>query len=187
MVGAVPDARRRDRLLGVDVAREGDVEAPEVDQLAGGVDLGLDRGLRLAEHGGGVQCRAPGTGQQVGCLEQHRGPVVEGHVAPARCRRLRRVDRGAGVLVGGAAQGAEHVVPVVRLDDLDLLAGAEAVLTADRHGEVAGLAGHPLEGALELGALGAARCVLPDRLVDRGGYLGDGVHACHGATKAGSS
>ncbi len=182
MVGAVPHPRRRDRLLGEDAAREVHVEAPEVDQLTGRVDLRLDRGLGLAEHRRGVERRPPRAGEQIGGLEQDGSPVVERQRTPVRGGGLCRVDRRAGVLVGGAPHGPEHVVPVVRLDDLDLLAAAEAVLTADRHGQLAGLAGHPLEGALELGALGAARGVLPDRLVDRGGDLGDGVHVRHGAT-----
>ena len=103
MVGAVPHAGRGDRLLGVDLPGEGHVEAPEVDQLAGRVDLGLDRGLGLAEHGGGVQGGAPRAGQQVGGLEQHGRPVVEGHRPPLRRGRLGGVDGGPGVLVGRPA------------------------------------------------------------------------------------
>ena len=84
VVGAVPDAGAvGDRLLGEDLPGEVDVEPPEVDQLAGRVDLGLERGLRLAEHGRGVEALAPGTGQQVGGLEDDRGPVVERHRPPA--------------------------------------------------------------------------------------------------------
>ena len=56
VVGAVPHARAvGDRLLGVDLLGVVDVEAPEVDQLAGRVDLGLERRLRLAEHRRGVE------------------------------------------------------------------------------------------------------------------------------------
>ena len=62
------------------------VEAPEVDQLARGVDLGLPRGLRLAQHRGRVEPRAPRTGEQVGRLEDDRGAVVEGEGAPPGCR-----------------------------------------------------------------------------------------------------
>ncbi len=73
VVGAVPDAGAvRDRLLGEDLAGVVDVEPPEVDQLAGRVDLGLERGLRLAEHGGRVEPLPPRAGQQVGGLEQDR-------------------------------------------------------------------------------------------------------------------
>ena len=78
VVGAVPDARAvRDRLVGEDLLGVVDVEAPEVDQLAGAVDLGLERRLRLAEHGGGVDPLPPRAGQQVGRLEQDGAPVVE--------------------------------------------------------------------------------------------------------------
>ena len=62
----------RERLLGVELLRVVRVEAPEVDQLAGRVDLGLEDRLRLAEHGGGVERGAPGGGEQLGGLAGRR-------------------------------------------------------------------------------------------------------------------
>ena len=132
VVGAVPDAGAvGDRLLGEDLPGEVDVEPPEVDQLAGRVDLGLERRLRLAEHGGGVEALAPGTGQQVGGLEDDRGAVVERHRPPAGRGVRRRLDRGLGVALRGGLEGAEHVLVVVRLDDLDLGTAAVAPAAAD--------------------------------------------------------
>ena len=73
VVGAVPDAGAvGDRLLGEDLPGVVDVEAPEVDELAGRVDLGLEGGLRLAEHGRRVEPLPPRTGEQVGGLEEDR-------------------------------------------------------------------------------------------------------------------
>jgi hypothetical protein len=52
-----------------------DVELEEVDELAGGVDLGLVRRLRLAEHGRGVEAVAE-LGAQAGRGAQEDGRAV---------------------------------------------------------------------------------------------------------------
>ena len=126
VVGAVPDAGAvGDRLVGEDLLGVVDVEAPEVDQLAGGVDLGLERGLRLAEHGGGVEPLAPRAGQQVGGLEQDRAAVVERTSPASRAPRRSRPSTAASASAcRGVLQRAEHVLVVVRLDDVDLRAAA---------------------------------------------------------------
>ena len=98
VVGAVPDALAvGDRLLGEDLPRVVHVEAPEVDQLARRVDLGLPDRLRLAEHRRRVEPGTPGTGQQVGGLEDDAGAVVEGHRPPAGSGVARGADRGLRV------------------------------------------------------------------------------------------
>ena len=100
---------RGDRLLLVDPRHELDVEAPEVDQLAGRVDLGLVGGLRL------VRASSPrssvarhGPGEQLGRAEEDRGallprrarPVLPGlrrrRRSPARPRRRRPGGRRRG-------------------------------------------------------------------------------------------
>ncbi len=88
----VPDARRGDRLLAHQPVHVGDVVAPEVGQLAGRVDLGLERGLRLAEHRGGVHRVAPRPGEQLGRPQEDRtrapptrAPTIRG--GPRRRRR----------------------------------------------------------------------------------------------------
>ena len=81
VLDAVPHARRGDRLVLVDLLHEVGVEAPEVDELAGGVDLGLEDGLGLAEHGGRVGLVAARAGEQVGGLQEDRGAVVPRHRA----------------------------------------------------------------------------------------------------------
>ncbi len=58
----VPAAGRRFRLLAEDLPGVVDVVPPEVDHLAGRVDLRLVRRLGLAEDGGGVHGGAPGSG-----------------------------------------------------------------------------------------------------------------------------
>jgi hypothetical protein len=52
-------AEHRLRLLLVDESHVVGVEAPEIDQLAGRVDLGLKDALRLVEHAGSVHPVAP--------------------------------------------------------------------------------------------------------------------------------
>ena len=53
------------------------VEPPEIDDLAGRIDLRLEHRLRLAQHRRGVDGVAPGRGQQLRGLEEDRGAVVE--------------------------------------------------------------------------------------------------------------
>src|SRR4029079_33782 len=76
LLEAVPDTGRGDRLLLVDAGHVLDVEAPEVDELAGGVDLRLVCVLRLAEHGGRVQRLPPRSGEKLGRSEEDGGAVL---------------------------------------------------------------------------------------------------------------
>ncbi len=177
VVGAVPHAPRvRDRLLGGDLLGVVDVEPPEVDQLAGRVDLGLERGLGLAEHGRGVETLAPRAGEQLGGLEQDGGALVERQGAPARRRLLGRGDRVTRVGLGGTLQHAEHVLVVVGLDDADLGPASHPLLPADGGGqlELAGLL--ELQLRLELGSFGGTRGVREVRLVQGSRRGRDGVH-----------
>ena len=157
-------------------ARVVDVEAPEVDQLAGGVDLGLERGLRLAEHGGGVEPLPPRAGQQVGRLEDDRAALVERHRAPGRGGVEGGLHGGLGVLGGGVLERREDVLVVVGLDDLHLRAATVAPTAVDDRAQrrLAALL------ALELGdqgvPLGAARRVGQVGLVDGSRRRREGIH-----------
>ncbi len=182
VVRAVPDALAvGHRLLAVDLAGEVHVEPQEVDQLAGGVDLGLDRRLGLAEHRRGVEGGAPRPGQQLGGLEEDGRAVVERQRAPARRGPLRGVEGLLRVGRGGALEDAEPVPVVERRADDGAAAAAHHLLAVDPVRQVDPLAPHLPEPLLEGGPLGAAGGVVQDRLVDGGGHSGDGVHAGHHA------
>src|SRR5690606_3179838 len=144
-----------------------DVEPPEVDQLAGGVDLGLPCGLGLTQHGRGVQPLAPGTGEQLRSTQEDRGALVEGEVAPGRGGLAGGGDRRAGVGFGAGAQQAEHVLMVVRLDDRDLGAPAEPLLPADRGGQLVLGGPEACDLGLQRRPLGTAGGVVQVGLVDR--------------------
>ena len=163
----VPHALARDRLLLVDPRHELDVEAVEVDHLAGRVDLGLVRGLRLAEHRRGVERRAPRAGQELGGAEEDCGALLPGAGAtsPPRPRRLRRsrlLDLRLPALVGVG----EDVALLVRHHDLGRLAGRD-VLAADHERQLDALGLHLVEPAAQLLPLGRAGRVLLDRFVRR--------------------
>lgn len=68
------------------------VEAEEVCQLGGGVDLGLPGVFALAEHGGGHDVVAVLAGDQVGGLEKDGGAVCKGERLPCRLCGQRGVD-----------------------------------------------------------------------------------------------
>src|ERR1035437_8004081 len=103
---AVPGAGRGVGLVVGEVGGEVDVGAPEVDQLAGGVDLRLDHRLALAEHGGRVDPRPPGPGEEVGGAQEDGGAGRKGGVGPFGAGRQSgvhgRCDLGGGGLVAGA-------------------------------------------------------------------------------------
>ena len=150
----------------VDAQHELDVEAPEVDQLARGVDLRLVRGLGLAEHRRRVERVAPRSGEQVRGAEKHGGAVLPRRAMPVLprlgCRRDRPLDLCGAALV----HGCEHAVFRVRLHRLGGRSGLD-VLAADHERDLEPLVPHLLEPQPEARALrGAGRIVL-DRLVPR--------------------
>ena len=96
----VPHRVVAERLFVEQFLRVVHVEAPEVDELRGGIDLGLERRLRLSEHGRRVDRVAPGRGQQLGGLEDHGGAILEGPAGPLGARGCGRLDRLLHVLLG---------------------------------------------------------------------------------------
>src|SRR5512133_1019955 len=160
----VPDPGRGDGLLLVDPDHELDVEAPEVDHLAGRVDLGLVGGLRLVEHRRGHEGRAPGAGEQVRRPEEDRGALLPRQPVPVLPGLCGSRDRALDLRRPALVHGGEHVVLVVRHYRVKSVAGLD-LLAADDAGDLQALAPHLRESGLELGALGASRRVLADRLV----------------------
>ena len=165
VVELVARSVRRERLLGVDALREGDVEAPEVDQLAGRVDLRLVRGLRLAEHRRGVEPRAPRACEELGRAEEDARSLLPGGVRPLGVRRVRCRDRALD-LGGATACGACELVRVrVRLDHGEGVSRLDALPTDDR-GDVDVPAAELLQRGAYVGPLGASRGICPIGLVD---------------------
>ena len=189
VVEPVPDAGGIERgLLGQDPAGEGDVEAPEVGELAGRVDLCLVGRLGLPEHRRRVEPCAPRAAQQVGGAQQDPGPVVEGQLPPGRRGCHRRVDRLPSVgVVGARAAGQEQLV-AVRCPDLEGRPSAGAPLAADAGLQVGRLGSQCGQLGVERGTLGRAGAVAEHRLVARRGNGGDGVHrgllSCGGSGRA---
>ncbi len=172
----VPGARGGLRLLFQQPPGVVHVEAPEVDQLAGGVDLRLVHRLGLAADRGGVDRGPPRAAQQVGGLEQDRGPVIERQRAPAGRRRGGGLDGVRHVLVGRVAHGPEHVPEVVRRHDFDGFPGTDALPAADGHGQLGPFPGQLFDLAFHGRPLVASRHVLVNRLVGWLRYVGHGVH-----------
>ena len=177
VVGAVPLPRAADRLLRQDLTGERDVEPPEVDQLAGRVDLGLVCGLGLAEHRRGGDLFPPRPGEQIGGPQEHRGAFVERHCRPGVLRGHGGLDGRAGVGVHGVGQGAQLRGVPVRLDDVDPLTVAHPVPAADDVREVDRVVGQRGQFGAQPGAFGGLRRIVVDRLVGRQRHLGDRVHA----------
>ena len=177
VVGAVPHPAGADRLLRHDLPGEADVEPPEVDELAGRVDLGLVGGLGLAEHGCRAELLAPRPGQQIGGAQEHRGALVERGVRPRVLGGHRGVDGRGRVGVLGVGEGAQFGGVAMRLHDVDAFTAAHPVSAADDVRQVDRVVGQFGERGDESRAFGAVRCVFVDRLVDRRGNIGDGIHA----------
>ncbi len=148
----VPDAGAVDRLFRVDLGGVRDVEAPEINELARRVDLGLERGLRLPEHRGGVDCRAPFGREQLSRLEEHRSPVLPGPRRPftlsasGRLNRLPDVPRVRHVVLGQHMAMAERHHRLLRAARPDLA-------PADDDGDLEVLLGHRRQPSLQRIAL----------------------------------
>ncbi len=83
---AVPGGAVVERLLSKQLVGEVSVITPEVDGLAGSVDLCLVHRLRLAQHRGGVDGVAPRAGEQRGRPQKHSGTLVERGGGPCAAR-----------------------------------------------------------------------------------------------------
>ena len=175
VVHPVPHAVTGHRLLREDPPPETDVEAQEVDQLAGTVDLSLEDGLALAEHRRAVEGVAPRPGEQVGGLEHHGGPVVVRRLAPRGCCPQCGVDGCLPLLGTGLARRTEQGAVTVRLDHRDRLARRLLLYPVDRGRQVHRLACELLEPRLQGGPLTAAGSIGTDRFVDGCRDHGGGV------------
>ena len=106
-----------------------DAEAEEVRQLRD-VDLRLEDGLGLAQHGGGVQHLAVEPRDHVGCLEEDSGPMLPGHVLPGLLGGQGGVHGHGQFLLAGHGALCDHVAVIVGHGDLDGLL-REDLLSAD--------------------------------------------------------
>ncbi len=178
VVHPVPHPGRADRLVGVQLAGEGDVEAQEVDQLAGRVDLGLLRGLALAEHRRGVQQVTSGSCQQLRRTQEHRCPLVERRGRPVGLRCL-------GCLRPQTAASAA-VVWCTRASRVEWSDGIRTSCTTPPGRGVqpppmtpktsTGSSARNVEFLLQAGPFRASGRIAANRFVDGLGYSGDGVH-----------
>ena len=108
-------------------------------------------------------------------IAQRSSKGIARHAGAASVAAL---DRGLGVGLRGVLHGAEHVLVVVRLDDLDLRAAARFLRPPMWAREVVLLALQPCSSsATSASRSGAAGRVGQVRLVDRSRREGDGVHA----------
>ena len=101
VVGAVPFPPHARRLLRQNLAGEGDVEPPEIGQLAGRVDLGLIGGFGLPQHRRRRDLLPPRAGQQIGRAQEYRRALIERGCRPVcsgqrRGLHSRRRHRGVG-------------------------------------------------------------------------------------------
>ena len=99
------------------VAQEFQGEKPEeVNKLARGVNLCLDDGLGLSQHGGGVQVRPVLVRHLVGHLQEHLDLVVDGHSLPVLLGSQGGVDAELDQLRCGPVELGHLLLVVVRHD-----------------------------------------------------------------------
>ncbi len=109
----VPDAGRGHGLLFVDARQVARVEPEEVDRLAGSVDLGLVRRLRLSEHRCRVEGVAPRPCQELRRAKQDRYPLFPGGAAPVLPGVGGRGDRLLDLGRAALMDVREHMLLVV--------------------------------------------------------------------------
>ncbi len=165
----VPDAVHALRLLFEDLLGLPHAEAEEVRQL-GDVDLRLEHGLRLAQHGGGVEDLPVGAGNHVGGLEEDGGAVLPGHGLPGVPGGQGRVHGLLQLLLPGHAALGDDVPVVMGHGDLDGLLRPD-LPAADDEGDLDHLGRLPDQLLLQRRPLRAAGQIPQKGIV---GGLGDG-------------
>jgi hypothetical protein len=153
-------------LLLQDLGHIADVEAQEVAQLGGGVDLRLVGRLRLPEHRRGVDRVAPRPGEEVGRAQEHRRALVPWRLRPGAMRAGRGLDRRVHLLGTPLVRLAEHVVTVVRRGHRPRRPPLH-VAAADHQWQLRHLLAHGAQACLQPFPLRRARRVGVDRLVLR--------------------
>ena len=160
----VPGGRVVGGLLRQQLVGEEGVVAPEVDQLAGGVDLGLVRCLALAEHGGRVDGVPPGPGQQGGGAQEDRGPRLEGCACPGGACGQRSLDRGLYIRwLPDGVLGDHELVPVRRCERARL--ATVAAFAADYHRDLGPGVRELGQPSLQARSVGTAGLVRTDGFV----------------------
>src|SRR5438034_8675593 len=140
------------------------VEAPEVHELARRVDFRLVRGLGLPQHRRGVHHRAVARGEEIGGLEEHGRPPLQGPRRPVAPRLARRRDRRLDLLGPRLVHLGQHVAVAMGHDGVHGLAGAD-LAAADDDGDLEDAGGRLLQGALQLIALRSSYGVREDGFV----------------------
>ena len=150
------------------------VEAEEVDQLTGTVDLRLVGVLALGQHGGRVDLRTVWTREQVGGLQEDGRAMLERHVLPLGLGLQCGVDGGTHVFGLAMVRGAQVVRVFVRWAHLAHV-GRFNGMAGDPHRRVDPGAQAPVHLGLQCFALRCAGCVAQNGFVGGGGDVEDGV------------
>jgi hypothetical protein len=140
------------------------VEAQEVDDFARRVDLGLEDGLALPQHGRGIEPLPPRARQQIGGAKEHRRAILEPPPAPVSLGPAGRGDRVPDRPPVGLMGGPQVLAVPVRRYHLHRLAAPD-ILAVDHRGNVGDRCSHGLELGLERRTLRTPRRIVEDRLV----------------------
>ena len=172
----VPDAVHAGRLLLEDLLGPPHAEAQEVRKLRD-VDLRLEHGLGLSQHGGCVEHLPVGPGDHVGGLQEDGGAVLPGHVLPSALGGQGGVHGHLQLPLPGEAALRDDVAVVVGHGDGDGLLGPD-LFPADDEGDLDHLVGLLVQLRLQFGALRAPGQVALEGVV--GGALDGEIRVCHG-------
>ena len=164
----VPHPRRGDRLLGVDPLGEMGVEPEEVDHLAGGVDVRLEDRLALAEHrGAAFTVWRHGPASRSAALRRTAARSSKGRARQAGAALAAAIASTASALVApfmvpSTCRWAWGCRTAIR-DPRPICCRPPIVIGRSIRSDWSSARPH-----LEPAALGAARRVVQNRLVDRG-------------------
>ena len=175
VIHPVPHPGRGVRLLPVDLLGVVHVEAEEIDQLAGAVDLRLIRRLALAQHRGGIDDGAMRRRQQLGRLEEHRRPVLESPVRPVALGFDGGAHGGPDRRRIGLVRPCQHSPVRMGRDYVHRLSGPDLPATRDDR-DLDLFRAHQRERGLERLPLGGPGRIGQHRLIDGKGNVGRAVH-----------
>ena len=163
---AVDDALLRIGLVGIDLPGVEGAVTQEVDQLARGVNLGLEGVLALAEHHGGVEQVAILRGEKFSRTQHHHRALLPRQRRPVVVCLHGCVDSHLHFLFARLVVGRQHMAVVMRHHYLVRLTRAD-LLAADHQRDVPFFSAQLQQSLLQGRFITRAGSIRLDRLISR--------------------
>ncbi len=181
MVESVPDERCVGRLDVINLLSEMAVEAPEVNQLADGIDFRLEDGLGMRQHGSGVHDVPIRSGDEISRFQENGGTLFPRHVCPGALSLDRRLHRHSDFFLTSLVIVPQHLGVIVRRADFHFGVGFD-FFSVDDHGDFKRGTFQFRQRFFQLGTFRGTGSVVENRFVFGGWYA---IHSFYSSSPSG--